>query len=62
MTTSVAPRDPVTATLYVAWLASIERSPHLWRWPESTRTYLRHRIETLAAELVRDGATLAEVA
>jgi len=58
----LGPQDSVTATLYVAWLAAIERSPHLWRWPASTRAYLRLRVADLAAGLVADGATVAEVA
>ena len=62
MTTSVAPRDTLTPSLFAGFLWSIAHDPRRWNWPESTAQYLRYRIETLTAELVRDGATLAEVA
>ncbi len=61
MATSIAPRDPVTATLFAGYLASIERDPTRWRWPDSTLAYLHHRIDALAAALVTDAA-VCEVA
>jgi len=62
MTTSVAPRDPVTASLFAGFLGSISRDPRRWDWPESTAAYLRQRVADLAAELVQTGATGAGVA
>jgi len=61
MSTSIAPRDAVTASLFAGFLASIERDPTRWRWPDSTAAYLRLRVGALAAELVQTGATGAGV-
>jgi len=62
MTSSSVARDTATATLFVAFLAAIERHPHRWRWPDQTSEYLQHRVETLAADLVQTSATMPEVA
>ncbi len=55
-------RDTATASVFAGYLQSLQRDPSQWGWPEHTAQYIRHRLETLAADLVRDGATLAEVA
>jgi len=59
---SVAHRDATDATVFAGLLAAIGRDPSQWRWPASTAAYLQHRIDTLARELVRDGATETAVA
>lgn len=60
--TSVARHDATTATLFVGYLAALERDPSQWRWPETTAAYLHHRLDTLAADLLLDGATETVVA
>ena len=60
MTSSVAPRDTLTPSLFAGYLWSIAHDPTRWRWPDSTAAYLRLRVADLAAELVRDGATVTE--
>ena len=45
------------ASVLAGHLAALERAPHRWHWPESTRAYLQYRIETLCADLVRDAET-----
>ena len=62
MTTSLAPRDAVTASLFAGFLGSIARDPARWDWPESTAAFLRWRIVDLTGALVADGATGAGVA
>jgi len=62
MSTIIAHDGAATASLFAGFLASIERDPARWRWPDSSAQYLRYRIETLTAELVQTGATGAEVA
>jgi hypothetical protein len=61
MTSSVAPRDALTRSLFAGFLWSIAHNPRRWDWPESTAAYLRQRVADLAAELVQTGATGAGV-
>jgi len=45
-------RDAATATLFVAYLGSIERDPRRWQFPESTASYLQWRVVDIAAALI----------
>jgi len=60
--TSLARLAAADASVFAGFLASIGRDPSRWRWPESTRDYLEHRVADLAAGLVADAATFPEVA
>jgi len=62
MTSCSLAHHATDATVFAGLLASLERNPRGWHWPDSSAQYLRYRIETLAAELVQTGATGAEVA
>ncbi len=62
MSPILPPRDLAAASLFAGYLQSLQRDPRGWEWPASTAHYLQHRIETLAAELVRDGANVAVTA
>ena len=57
MTNNIPAHTAATASLFAAYAASIRRDPDRWEWPTSTGDYLRHRIDTLALELVQAGAT-----
>jgi len=61
MTSCSVAHHAADASIFAGLLASIERDPARWRWPDSTAQYLRHRLETLTADLLTSGATVAEV-
>jgi len=62
MTTASVAHHAVTATLFAGYLAAIGRHPNRWHWPDSTGDYLRYRIDTLAVDLLLDGANVAVAA
>ena len=59
---TILAHDSATASLFAGFIGAIGRDPSQWDFPESTFQYLHHRIDTLAADLLLDGATGTVVA